>query len=44
MKGALVLGFVAAAQASAVALDDTNFDELVLSSGKSALIKFQAPW
>jgi hypothetical protein len=43
MKAALLLGFAAAA-AHAVELTPDNFDDLVLSSGRSSLVKFQAPW
>jgi hypothetical protein len=42
MKVALLLGFAAAA--SAVELTPDNFDDLVHGSGKSAFVKFQAPW
>jgi len=38
--GCLVLG----ASGEAVELTSKNFDKLVLKSGKSAFIKFQAPW
>ena len=40
----LVLGLVVGAHASAVELTKSNFDELVLNSGKGALVKFLAPW
>ena len=32
------------ASAASVDLTSDNFDQLVLKSGKSAFIKFQAPW
>jgi len=38
----LLLAFVATA--AATELTNDNFDELVFASGKSAFIKFQAPW
>ena len=44
MNAALVLGLVVGAHASAVELTKLNFDELVLNSGKGALVKFLAPW
>ena len=44
MNAALVLGLVVGAHASAVELTKSNFDELVLNSGKGALVKFLAPW
>jgi len=42
MKLALLL--CAVASTAAVELSPDNFDDLVLGSGKSALVKFQAPW
>ena len=39
-----LLGLVAGAHAGAVELTSDNYDELVKSSGKSAFIKFLAPW
>jgi len=35
---------VAGAASTAVELTPDNFDDLVLKSGKSAFIKFLAPW
>ena len=44
MNAALVLGLVVGAHAGAVELTNDNFDELVIESGKGAIVKFQAPW
>jgi len=44
MKLILLLGAVVALNAAAVELTADNFDDLVLGSGKSAFVKFQAPW
>eukprot|EP00232_Nephroselmis_pyriformis_P027632 CAMPEP_0182867212 /NCGR_PEP_ID=MMETSP0034_2-20130328/8598_1 /TAXON_ID=156128 /ORGANISM="Nephroselmis pyriformis, Strain CCMP717" /LENGTH=215 /DNA_ID=CAMNT_0024999555 /DNA_START=33 /DNA_END=680 /DNA_ORIENTATION=+ len=38
------LAFAASASAAPVNLDGKNFDSLVLDSGKSAFVKFFAPW
>ena len=35
---------VAVANAGAVELTDSNFDDLVTNSGKNAFVKFLAPW
>ena len=35
---------VAGAAGEAVELTSTNFDKLVFKSGKSAFVKFLAPW
>ena len=35
---------IAGAAGEAVELTSSNFDKLVLKSGKSAFIKFLAPW
>jgi len=39
-----LLGLVVGSQAGAVDLSPKNFDKEVLESGKSAFIKFLAPW
>jgi len=44
MLAVLMLGMVASANAGAVELTAKNFDDQVLASGKSAFIKFLAPW
>ena len=44
MNAALVLGLVVGAHAGAVELTKDNFNELVIESGKGAIVKFQAPW
>ena len=45
MRAFLALAaLVAAANAEAVELTNDNFDELVLNSGKNAIVKFLAPW
>jgi len=41
---ALISAFLAGASAEAVNLTPDNFDALVTQSGKSAFIKFLAPW
>jgi len=44
-KSKLVLiGLVASVSAGATELTKANFDDLVHNSGKSALVKFLAPW
>jgi len=35
---------LAVAYAGSVEMNPSNFDSLVLNSGKNAFIKFQAPW
>jgi hypothetical protein len=44
MRSLALVGLVAGASATAVELTPANFDELVVKSGKSAFIKFLAPW
>jgi hypothetical protein len=45
MLGNLALiGLLAGASGSAVELTEKNWDEVVAKSGKSAFIKFLAPW
>jgi len=39
-----LFAFVASVSAKAVSLDSSNFEDLIVSSGKNAFIKFQAPW
>ena len=39
-----LLALVPAAMGGAVVLDESNFDDLVFNSGKSAFVKFFAPW
>jgi len=39
-----LMGLVLGAQAGAVDLTAKNFDAEVLESGKSAFVKFLAPW
>ncbi len=39
-----VLALVACVSAAAVELTDDNFDAEVFDSGKSAFVKFLAPW
>jgi len=41
---ALISAFLAGTAAEAVSLTPENYDTLVSASGKSAFIKFQAPW
>ena len=41
---AAVLACLAGTQAASVALNKNNFEDQVFGSGKSAFIKFQAPW
>jgi len=36
--------FFAIADASAVQAGDSNFDSVVLNSGKNSFVKFLAPW
>ena len=43
-KTGLLFALVAAANSAAVTLTAANFDAEVVSSGKNAFIKFQAPW
>jgi protein disulfide-isomerase A6 len=40
----LALGLFASADAGAVSLDAATFDAEVFESGKSAFVKFLAPW
>jgi len=35
---------LAGASAAAVDLSPSNFDEIVMNSGKNAFVKFLAPW
>jgi len=44
MQASLLLGLFVGANAGAVELTKSNFDELVLNSGKGAIVKFLAPW
>jgi len=44
LRSAALLAAVVGASAGAVDLTPDNFDKLVLQSGKSAFIKFLAPW
>jgi len=45
MRIVLALAFLTTGVAGeAVELTDANFDRLVLTSGKSAFVKFLAPW
>jgi len=39
-----LLGLVVGANAGAVELNGSNFDDLVHNSGKGAFVKFLAPW
>ncbi len=40
----ILLALVPAATGGAVVLDESNFDDLIFNSGKSAFVKFFAPW
>ena len=44
MRGLLFLAGLATAGAAAIELTPENFDEVVFNSGKSAFVKFLAPW
>jgi len=44
LRNLALLCAVAGASAAAVELTPDNFDDLVLKSGKSAFVKFLAPW
>jgi len=44
LRGVTLLAAVAGASAGAVDLNPSNFDTLVINSGKSAFVKFFAPW
>lgn len=44
LRGVTFLAAVAGASAGAVDLTPANFDTLVTKSGKSAFVKFLAPW
>jgi protein disulfide-isomerase A6 len=44
LKLLIAATLVAGANAGAIALDPSNFDAEVFDSGKSAFIKFLAPW
>ena len=44
MRAVVLLGLVASVAGEAVELTDKNFDKLVFQSGKSAFVKFLAPW
>ena len=44
LRAATVLCIAVGINAEAVELTEKNFDRLVIKSGKSAFIKFQAPW
>jgi len=44
LRSLVFLGAVGSAAAGAVELTPDNFDDVVLKSGKSAFIKFLAPW
>jgi len=44
MKFLLLLATIVGVSAEAVELTEKNFDRLVFKSGKSAFIKFLAPW
>jgi len=41
---AIFLAFLGGANAGAVDLSPSNFDEIVMNSGKNAFVKFLAPW
>jgi len=44
MRNLVLAGLLAGASAEAVDLTPDNFDSVVTASGKSAFIKFLAPW
>jgi len=44
LRSLVFLGAVGSAAAGAVELTPDNFDDVVVKSGKSAFIKFLAPW
>jgi len=44
MKTPMALLLACVATAQAVELDSTTFESEVISSGKNAFVKFQAPW
>ena len=43
-RDAMALFLIGATSLATIELTNENFDELVFASGKSAFIKFQAPW
>jgi hypothetical protein len=44
MRILCLLGLIAYASAGATELDGSNFESEALESGKSAFVKFLAPW
>jgi len=44
LAAVVIAGLVSGASAEAVELTAKNFDKLVFESGKSAFVKFLAPW
>lgn len=44
LRSVLLTALAASAASEATELTDGNFDRLVFQSGKSAFIKFIAPW
>ena len=44
MQAFVLLALVALAAAGSVTLNNKNFKDLALNSGKNAFVKFQAPW
>jgi hypothetical protein len=44
LRVAVFVALIACASGSAVEMTKTNFQELVVDSGKNAFVKFLAPW
>ena len=44
LRGAILLAIATTANAGAMELTKSNFDDAVKKSGKNAFVKFLAPW